>query len=104
MTQDEIIEMAREAGLDTDVWKKISDDDYFFGYIVGGIENLEAYTKLVAQKVLANHIADVSKMIAAEREACAKLCETDGRWWAERKCLMESGEAAHLASAIRARG
>jgi hypothetical protein len=77
MTQDEIIEMAEQAEF------CISPIDSVL------LPKLEAFAKLVAVK---------------EREACANLCETDGRWWAERKCLMESGEAAHLASAIRARG
>ena len=50
MTQDEIIEMARQAGIDVGVWEKICDDD-IFGYSIGGIhENLEAFAKLVAEK------------------------------------------------------
>ena len=45
MTQDEIIEMAKEAGLDIDVY------DYFFGYSVNGThKNLEDFAKLVAAK------------------------------------------------------
>ena len=53
MTQDEIIEMAREADIDH---HKLWNDD--------GTNRLEAFAKLVAAK---------------EREACAVACETDGR-------------------------
>jgi len=49
MTQDEIIEMARQAGIDIGMWEKLHDDD-IFGYSIGGIhENLETFAKLVAQ-------------------------------------------------------
>ncbi len=46
MTQDEIIEMARQAGLDPDLWNYT--------------DAFEAFAKLVAAK---------------EREACAKICQ-----------------------------
>ena len=61
MTQDEFIDMAKEAGIDIGIWEKLSDNDDVFGYDFCGIhENLEAFAKLVAE---------------AEREACAKLCD-----------------------------
>jgi len=61
MTRDEIIEMAKEAGIDIGMWEKLSDDDDVFGYGIDGIhENLEAFARLVAEK---------------EREACVKACE-----------------------------
>ena len=50
MTKEEIIEMARQAGVDMSLGEHWS----FF------IEELEAFAKLVAEK---------------EREACAKLCD-----------------------------
>ena len=63
MTKDEIIRMAREAGLFTH--KEVQPE-------------LERFAKLVA---------------AAEREACAKLCEAQGEYgWQQ------------YAEAIRARG
>jgi hypothetical protein len=34
-------------------------------------------------------------------EECASICEKDGRWWAEKGCLMEAGEAGSLATQIR---
>jgi hypothetical protein len=61
MTQDEIIEMAKEAGINIDMWEKLCDYDDVFGYGIEGIhENLEAFARLVAEK---------------EREACVKACE-----------------------------
>jgi hypothetical protein len=55
VTQDEIIEMARQAGI-----KRRTDE--FYSEFCDGIyfDDLEAYTKLVAAK---------------EREACLKACE-----------------------------
>jgi hypothetical protein len=59
MTQDKIIELARQAGFDIGMWEKLSDDDDVFGYGIDGThENLEAFAKLIAEK---------------EREACAKV-------------------------------
>ena len=49
MTQDEIIEMAKQAGFSSAVGKHIALDD-----------DLERFAKLVAQH---------------EREACAKICD-----------------------------
>ena len=61
MTREEIIEMAKQAGIDIGMWEKLSDNDDVFGYDFCGIhENLEAFAKLVAEH---------------EREACAKEAE-----------------------------
>ena len=77
MTQDEVIEMAREAGL-IHIF-----DEHAHEYGNGTFENtpypeLEAFANLVAAK---------------EREACAKVCEEEGLLWGRR-----------YATAIRARG
>ena len=66
MTQDEIIEMAREAGLDPDLWNYT--------------DAFEAFAKLVAAK---------------EREACAKLCEKydSMRWSGAADAIRARGEA-----------
>ena len=58
MTQDEIIEQAKRAGIK-------SRTDVFFSEYCDGIcfDDLEAFAKLVAEK---------------EREACAKVCAEDG--------------------------
>ena len=101
MTQDEIIEMARQVEFEVG-----------FKWCVNFIE-LEAFAKLVAAKATeeANARANASwtlmceKMVAFEREACAKVCdeysatgkieEFDRGWLA---C------AKNVAAAIRARG
>ena len=70
MTQDEIIEMAREAGF------KMENS--------AAIQAAEIFAKLVAQEVR-DRIMFGSRddWVLAEREACAKLCEeagTVGQW------------------------
>ena len=62
MTQDEIIEMAEQANLD----REPPDEYCRVEYWTATFEDLEAYTKLVTEKALADHIADVSKMIVAK--------------------------------------
>jgi len=76
MTQDEIIEMARFAGIRIDS----------FGFQGGFIEEFEAFAKLVA-----------AKAEAKEREACAKICDS----FQARDVGMQPAECA---GAIRARG
>ena len=76
MTQDEIIEMARFAGIRIDS----------FGFQGGFIEEIEAFAKLVA-----------AKATAKEREACAKECEQEQEHWGLEKVF----DAAKI---IRARG
>jgi len=92
MTQDEIIEMANEAGI---IQPQMV------------ITHLEAFAKLVEEKATeeANARANASwtlmckKMVAFEREACAKVCDelSDKHTW-------EGCYAAECAGAIRARG
>jgi hypothetical protein len=92
MTQNEIIEMAKQAGL------YVASDEWNW---------LEAFAKLVEEKATekANARANASwtlmceKMVAFEREACAKLCDelSDKHTW-------EGCYAAECAGAIRARG
>ena len=61
MTKEEIIQMAKQSGIDIGMWEKLSDNDDVFGYDFCGIhENLEAFARLVAE---------------AERDACAKEAE-----------------------------
>ena len=76
MTRDDIIRMAREAGME-------QDDENFFSpsheEIDVHITDLERFAALVA---------------AAEREACAKACERRG--------MVKGGEV--FAARIRARG
>jgi hypothetical protein len=103
MTQDEIIEMAEQAGM-------TQDGDMWFSFGKGDMDvehkHLVAFAKLVEEKATAeaNARANASwtlmceKMVAFEREACAKVCESQNEagpdnehWW-------------ECADAIRARG
>ena len=83
MTQDEIIEMARQAGF------------YIIPNSPDSFSKLVAFAKLVAAK---------------EREACAKVCETnvwseDVAWWRETtKSEVAVESSVQCAEAIRARG
>ena len=77
MTQDEIIEMARQAGFDLNMWQLSLGCE-----ANGTLDELEAFAKLVAAK---------------EREECAKIVEDSPSYdWHKFAC-----EAAY---AIRARG
>ena len=84
MTQHEIIEMARQAGLA--IWDE-SIQKNTFAYAMP--ELLEAFAKLVAAK---------------EREACARVCEEHGKVWFERMLLGFQSTLNDVADAIRARG
>jgi hypothetical protein len=81
MNQDEIIDMARQAGLSNPLW---IENDYAI---------IEAFAKLVAAK---------------EREACAEMCDTYEDWsgpWGQYDNLYAAIESANeIAKAIRARG
>jgi len=65
MTQDEIIEMARQAG--------VRDDEHIFEF--SQYKYLERFAKLVAQH---------------EREACAKVCESWQEWGADGALLSKA--------------
>lgn len=93
MTQDDVIEMAREACL------------FYMDYIrVDSMKQLEDFAHLVAAKATeeANAKANASwtlmckKMVAIEREACAKVCDEVGEY--------PSLTPQHCAESIRARG
>ena len=72
MTQEDIIRMAREAGI---------QDSMEYDHMECDEQSLERFAELVA---------------AAEREACAKVCEEVGVW--------PSLGPKHCAEAIRERG
>ena len=102
MTREEIIELARQAGIDIGMWEKLSDNDDVFGYDFCGIhENLEAFAKLVADKereaFTAHAMTSAEKAIDVaiklEREACANICEEE-----------QGYKTAFCALKIRARG
>jgi len=81
MTQDEIIEMARQAGI-----KRRTDE--FYSEFCDGVyfDDLELFAKLVAKH---------------EREACAKVCEETTASWTQH--LYNEG-CIDCVKAIRARG
>jgi hypothetical protein len=94
MSREEIIRMAREAGID-------AESDTLCRY-EGWVEPIERFAALVAKHAVSN-IDPASWMsyqegraagAAAEREACAKTADC----WAEQR----AGE--EIAAAIRARG
>ena len=103
MTQDEIIEMARKAGIRDCTCS-------------GEFGCLKAFAKLVAEKATeeANARANASwtlmckKMVAFEREACAKLCDDAVfKIWEYDPVylkLISRTVCTNLAKAIRARG
>lgn len=104
MTLDEIIEMARQAGLSVTAPSWGYTEDYHFQ---GYEDKLKAFAKLVAEREREKlkNIAffnmwyqEMNAAVLAEREACAKECE--------HTALRMGSEwmAAHCAEAIRARG
>jgi len=95
MTKEEIIEMARQAG--------VRDDEHTFEF--SQYKYLERFAKLVAKHTLLN--TDPSSFMSyqegvevgrmAEREACAKVCE-------EYAIGLERNYSEIIADKIRARG
>jgi len=100
MTQDEIIEMAREAGFTIN---ELHCSPPIISFI-GHEEAIEAFAKLVAEKATeeANARANASwtlmckKMVAFERDACANVADEYMR-----DC---EGKSFGVGTAIRARG
>lgn len=98
MTKDDIIRMAKE------VW-----DTTHNGYIGPSMERLERFAALVAKAATeeANRRANGSwtlmceKMVAAEREACAKVCDEAYIFYDD---AVDSRTLEICAAAIRARG
>ena len=103
MERDEIIRMAREAGAYLQM--RLDGVDT---YQIGGNASIERFAALVeaAATEKANERANASwssmceKMVAAEREACAKVC--DSRYMGDNS--REDMEAKRCGAAIRARG
>ena len=107
MTEDDVIEMAEQAGMtqDGNMWFSFGKEDIDFEH-----EHLVAFANLVAAKATeeANAKANASwtlmckKMVAFEREACAKVVDD-----IESRCIAEDVDDPplnYVASAIRARG
>jgi hypothetical protein len=83
MKQDEIIEMARQAG-----FEGITSHEW-----VGYTNSLEALAKLVD-----------AKATTKEREACAKVCESLNLYGSSESRQLQRATMKDCAYAIRARG
>ena len=98
MTQDEIIEMAKQVGVDMSLGEHWS----FF------IEELEVFAKLVAAKEreeFAVHAVDIARRaVAEEREACAAICDDKHHTWRWDNEPDSSSGPRDCAASIRARG
>jgi hypothetical protein len=83
MTQEEIIEMARQA------WVDSGEGWVAYGWFSDRANALEIFAKLVAAK---------------EREACAKVCEDREEQWRKAGFFKDVHEFREMAFYIRARG
>jgi len=96
MTQDEIIEMARQAGA-IPIHGKPKD------LALVGIEKLETFAKLVRNDYSNKHaqlwLKRIDEAVKAEREACAKVCDDIDAEYEGEDVL-----ATWCSNAIRARG
>ena len=95
MTQDEIIKLAREAGLlDKSIWSEY-------------LQNIERFAALVREEVYKQDDMTTAYMVGfekgkdagilLEREACAQICEKHAKKW-------RSNMTQDCANAIRLRG
>ena len=91
MERDDIVKMAREAG-----WP-ITDGSALIESL-GAL--IDVATKNANERANASWASMCEKMVAAEREACAKVC--DSRYMGDNS--REDMEARLCAAAIRARG
>jgi hypothetical protein len=106
MTQDEIIEVAKQAGFQTGFINYMSGlGGYPFVKVIGTGEvlpNLERFAKLVAAKAFQSGyekgVAAFNEAVELEREACAKLCDKEVEDW------KYDADVVDVAIAIRARG
>lgn len=89
MTRDEIVELARDAGFNQSNPYEELIVRHSNGSWIGVTNRLERFAALVA---------------AAEREACAAICDAEGREWDSDDVVTEKNYAAHCAHRIRARG
>ena len=85
MTRDEIINMAREAGARVFGGKIVIADNASSG---DGSDFVPRFAALVE---------------AREREACALICDAEGREWDSDAVVTRKNYAEHCAAAIRAR-
>ena len=97
MNREDIIRMAREAGLDPDLWNYTDAFERFAALVASAErESLRESFRVVTA-------AEASAAILHEREACAKLCE-EMRTYVGRNNAVTQSSAQDCATAIRARG
>ena len=110
MTQDEIIEMARQAGLSVTAPSWGYTEDYHFQ---GYEDKLKAFAKLVTERERERlrNVAffdmwyqEMNAAVLAEREECAKVCETLWNYPENGMATEEECYGNECAKAIRARG
>lgn len=109
MTQDDIIRMAREVGA-TPYTNRHYPDRPTHTFTVEQLERFSAFVAdAEAKRIHGEGMVTVGHMreqIAAEREACALMCETEAAnpscLWEEPGCWAHAAE--NCAVAIRARG
>ena len=92
MTRDDIIRMAREAGFRAGHIELYGSDPMPF---IGPCSATDCMPELVRFAAI---------VAAAEREACAAICDAEGREWDSDGVVTEKNYAAHCAVAISARG
>jgi len=94
MNRDDIIRMAREAGL------------HHYGGNVD--DSLERFAKLIRNDYSTKHaqlwLKRIDEAVAAEREACAKVCEAIWNYPENGMATEEQCYGDECAAAIRARG
>ena len=113
MNREDIIAMAREAGLDPDLWNYTDAFERFaalvaaaernilaawmiqFGFATGHGDTMEQLVDALGSEIVDRIEIEIDVAVAAEREACAKVCE--GR-------LQHGLNFEGCAAAIRARG
>ena len=97
MTHDEIIEMARQVGypIQHPEWQKATEE---FAALVAAKATEKANVRANASWTLM-----CEKMVAIEREACAKVCELQAKQWSDAGCF-DVRDFKLCAAAIRASG
>jgi hypothetical protein len=106
MNREEIIRMAREAGLDPDLWN-YTDAFERFAALVAAAEREKVAAWMMARGYATGHGDTIEDLLVelewqvreSEREACAKVCEDIDTEYEGQDVL-----ATWCAAAIRARG
>lgn len=91
MTRDDIIRMAREAGFRAGHIELYNSDPMPF---VAPCSATDCMPELVRFAAI---------VAAAERDACAQLCDAEGDEWDSDEVVTEKNYAAHCAQLIRGR-